>query len=61
MTLHNIYHCIYQDVAVAEISPSLFLTIFLIKDIQLGVIRLVLVLVLVLLVVEVVEVVEVEE
>ena len=29
------YHCIYQDVA--EISPSLFLTIFLIKDIQLGV------------------------
>ena len=35
MTLYNIYHCIYQDVA--EISPSLFLTIFLIKDIQLGV------------------------
>ena len=35
MTLHNISHCIYQDVA--QISPSLFLTIFLIKDIQLGV------------------------
>ena len=35
MTLHNIYHCIYQDVA--EISPSLLLAIILIKNIQLRV------------------------
>jgi len=30
MTLHNIYHYINQDVA--EISPSLLLTIFLYTD-----------------------------
>ena len=35
MTLHNIYHCVNQDVA--KISPSLFLTIILIKNIHLSV------------------------